>query len=213
MAIGWRAVDRLSSGAADPRLELGIGVSVVAMVATFALLAYQRYVIRKTGSVAILTDHVHYQTDLLLNLSVIAALVLDQLLGWRLADPLFGLAIAAWLLYGAWSAASHAVDQLMDREWPEDEREAFLAAAAGISRARRASTTFAPAPRARTASSSSTSGCRAIGRSTEAHQRMDAVEEKLQHRFPGTEIIIHLDPEGHIDREGILPKHLTESAR
>jgi ferrous-iron efflux pump FieF len=48
---------------------------------------------------------------------------------------------------------------------------------------------------------------------TQAHERMDAVEEKLQHRFPGTEIIIHLDPEGHTDREGILPQHLTESAR
>ncbi len=29
------------------------------MITTFALLAYQRHVIRKTGSVAILTDHVH----------------------------------------------------------------------------------------------------------------------------------------------------------
>jgi ferrous-iron efflux pump FieF len=35
----------------------------------------------------------------------------------------------------------------------------------------------------------------------------------LQHRFPGTEIIIHLDPEGHTDRETILPPRLTESAR
>jgi len=42
---------------------------------------------------------------------------------------------------------------------------------------------------------------------------MDAVEEKLQHRFPGTEIIIHLDPEGHTDREGILPSSLAESGR
>ena len=47
----------------------------------------------------------------------------------------------------------------------------------------------------------------------EAHERMDAVEEKLQQRFPSTEIIVHLDPEGHTDREGILPQHLTESAR
>ena len=61
--------------------------------------------------------------------SVIAALVLDQLLGWRLPTPSSASLIAAWLLYGAWSAASHSVDQLMDREWPEDEREAFLAAA------------------------------------------------------------------------------------
>ena len=105
------------------------------MAATFALLAYQRYVIRRTASVAIHTDHVHYQSDLLLNVAVIAALVLDQMLGWKLADPVFGLAIAAWLLYNAWSAASHSVDQLMDREWPEAERDAFLAATQRLSRA------------------------------------------------------------------------------
>jgi len=212
LAIAWRSFDRLRSGEPTQGLELGIGVSVIAMAATFALLAYQRYVIRKTGSVAIMTDHVHYQTDVLLNVSVIAALVLDQMLGWRLADPLFGFAIAGWLLYGAWSAASHSVDQLMDREWPEDEREAFIAAAqeypelAGLHDLR-----------------TRTSGAHRFVQFhvwvpggwtvTEAHQRMDTVEEKLQHRFPGTEIIIHLDPEGHIDREGILPKHLTESAR
>ena len=212
MGIAWRSADRLRSGEPTQGLELGIGVSVIAMVATVALLAYQRYVIRKTGSVAIHTDHVHYQSDVLLNVSVIAALLLDQLFGWRLADPLFGFAIAAWLLYGAWSAASHSVDQLMDREWPEEEREAFLVAAqeypelAGLHDLR-----------------TRTSGAHRFVQFhvwvpgewtvTEAHQRMDAVEEKLQHRFPATEIIIHLDPEGHIDREGILPQRLTESAR
>ena len=212
LVIAWRAFDRLQSGRPTEGFELGVGVSVIAMAATFALLAYQRYVIRKTGSVAIQTDHVHYQSDLLLNLSVIAALSLDQLLGWRLADPLFGFAIAGWLLYGAWSAASHSVDQLMDREWPEDEREAFIAATqeypelSGLHDLR-----------------TRTSGAHRFVQFhvwvpgdwtvTQAHERMDAVEEKLQHRFPGTEIIIHLDPEGHTDREGILPQHLTESAR
>lgn len=212
LGIAWRAFDRLMSGRPTEGLELGVGVSVIAMLATFALLAYQRYVIRKTGSVAILTDHVHYQTDILLNLSVIAALVLDQMLGWRLADPLFGFAISAWLMYGAWGAASHSVDQLMDREWPVFEREAFIAAAqeypelSGLHDLR-----------------TRTSGAHRFvqfhvwvpGDWTikEAHDRMDAVEEKLQERFPGTEIIIHLDPEGHTDREGILPKHLTETMR
>ena len=212
LGIAWRALDRLRSGQPTQGLELGIGVSLVAMATTFALLAYQRYVIRKTGSVAIQTDHVHYQSDLLLNLSVIVALVLDQTLGWHLADPILGFIIAAWLLYGAWSAASHSVDQLMDREWPEDEREAFIAATqeypelSGLHDLR-----------------TRTSGAHrfvqfhvwvptdwTVG---EAHHRMDAVEEKLQHRFPGTEIIIHLDPEGHTDRETILPPRLTESAR
>ena len=128
LGIAWRSFDRLRSGQPTEGLELGVGVSVIAMAATFALLAYQRYVIRRTGSVAIQTDHVHYQSDLLLNLSVIAALVLDQLLGWRLADPLLGFVIAGWLLYGAWSAASHSVDQLMDREWPESSGYSCAAA-------------------------------------------------------------------------------------
>ena len=149
---------------------------------------------------------------MLLNLSVIAALTLDQLLGWRLADPLFGFAIAAWLMYGAWSAASHSVDQLMDREWPDGEREAFLAAAAEY-----------PELEGLHDLRTRTSGAHRFVQFhvwvpgdwtvTEAHRRMDEVEEQLQHRFPGTEIIIHLDPEGHVDREGILPQHLTESAR
>src|SRR5918993_1800084 len=212
LGIAWRALDRLRSGQPTQGLELGIGVSVIAMLATFGLLAYQRYVIRRTGSVAILTDHVHYQTDILLNLSVIGALILDQLLGWGLADPLFGFAISAWLMYGAWGAASHSVDQLMDREWPGHERDAFLAAAADYPE-------LAGLHDLRTR----TSGAHRFVQFhvwvpgdwtvAEAHERMDRVEEKLQKRFPGTEIIIHLDPEGHVDREGILPQHLTENAR
>jgi ferrous-iron efflux pump FieF len=212
VAIAWRSFDRLRSGEATQGLELGVGVSVIAMAATFALLAYQRYVIRKTGSVAIKTDHVHYQSDLLLNLSVIAALVIDQLFGWHLADPILGFVIAAWLLYGAWSAASHSVDQLMDREWPEEEREGFLAAAAEYPE-------LAGLHDLRTRTSGAHRFVQfhvwvpADWTVREAHQRMDAVEEKLQHRFHGTEIIIHLDPEGHTDREGILPSALTETTR
>ena len=212
LGIAWRAVDRLTSGAPTEGLELGVGVSLVAMAATFALLAYQRHVIRRTGSVAIHTDNVHYQSDLLLNLSVIAALVFDQMFGWRLADPLFGFVIAAWLLYGAWRAASTSVDQLMDREWPEAERDAFLAATrdypelAGLHDFR-----------------TRTSGAHRFAQFhvwvpadwtvREAHDRLDECEESLQTRFPGTEIIIHLDPEGHTDRETMLPSSLTEQAK
>ena len=212
LGIGWRAIDRFQSGARTEGLELGVGVSLVAMAATFALLAYQRYVIRRTGSVAIHTDHVHYQSDLLLNLAVIAALVLDQLLGWGLADPVFGLGIAAWLLYNAWSAGSHSIDQLMDREWPEAERDAFLAAAreypelAGLhdlrtrhSGAHRFVQFHVWVPPEWTVK--------------RAHDSLERVEHALCDRFPATEIIIHLDPEGHKDRETLLSSELTESTR
>ena len=212
IGIAWRAIDRFQSGARTEGLELGIGVSLVAMAATFALLAYQRYVIRRTASVAIHTDHVHYQSDLLLNVAVIAALVLDQLLGWRLADPVFGLIIAAWLLYNAWSAGSRSLDQLMDREWPEDERAAFLAAAKDYPE-------LAGLHDLRTRNSGSHRFVQfhvwvpADWTVKQAHDSLERVEHALCERFPATEIIIHLDPEGHKDRETLLSPDLTETTR
>jgi ferrous-iron efflux pump FieF len=65
-------------------------VSLIAIAVTFALLAYQRRIIAQTGSVAIRTDSIHYQSDLLLNLAVAAALLLDQVAGLTGADPVFG---------------------------------------------------------------------------------------------------------------------------
>ena len=96
--IGWRAFDRLGEAARPDHPELGIGVSLVAIAVTLALLAYQRHVIRRTRSVAIHGDQLHYQGDLLLNVAVIIAIALDAFLGWRGADPIFGRAIAGWLL-------------------------------------------------------------------------------------------------------------------
>jgi ferrous-iron efflux pump FieF len=212
LGIAWRAIDRMGSGERTADLELGVAVSIVAMAATFGLLAYQRYVIRRTDSVAIHTDHVHYQSDLLLNLGVIAALGLDQLLGWKNADPVFGLGIAAWLLYNAWSAASQSVDQLMDREWPEAERDAFLAATQEYPE-------LAGLHDLRTRHSGSHRFVQfhvwvpPEWSVKQAHDSLERVEHALCDRFPATEIIIHLDPEGHTDRETLLSRDLTESAR
>lgn len=210
--IAFRSMERLINGAKTEAAELGIGVSLVAIAVTIALITYQRQVVRRTQSVAIATDRLHYASDLLLNASVIVALVLDQYAGLVGADAAFGLLIAFWLGRGAWQASSHAINQLMDREWPEADRDAFLAACrdypelAGLHDLR-----------------TRTSGTHQFvqfhvwvpGEWTvrEAHDRIDRIEESLQKRFPGTEILIHLDPEGHTDRETMLPSDITEQAK
>src|SRR5206468_5590951 len=102
----------------------GIAVSILAIALTFVLLWYQRRVIERTGSVAIKTDNVHYKSDLMLNGAVIVALLLEQALHVAGADALFGIAIALWLIWGAFRSSREAVHQLMDREWPENERQA-----------------------------------------------------------------------------------------
>jgi len=209
--IGFRAIQRLLAHAETADAELGIGVSLIAMVLTAALITYQRHVVRRTGSLAIGTDRLHYSSDLLLNGSVIVALALDQYAGLTGTDAVFGLLIALWLLWGAWNASSHALDQLMDREWPDELRERFLAAAreypelSGLHdfRTRSSGTHFfaqfhvwVPAD----------------WTVQEAHDRLDAAEEALRDRFPGTEILIHVDPEGQTDRETMLPQEITERA-
>jgi ferrous-iron efflux pump FieF len=71
--IAVRSVQRLIGGAQTGQAELGIGVSVVAMVLTIALISYQRHVVRRTKSLAIGTDRLHYSSDLLLNGSICRA--------------------------------------------------------------------------------------------------------------------------------------------
>ncbi|WP_375422252.1 cation diffusion facilitator family transporter [uncultured Sphingomonas sp.] len=202
-AIAWRAIAALGRDQATANADFGIGVSVVAILATLALLRYQRSVIRQTGSVAIMADNIHYQSDVLLNASVIVALVLDRFFGWHSADPILGIAIALWLAWGAFQASSNAIDQLMDKEWPDAQRAAFLDVAArqpglkGIHdfRTRRSgSHDFAQfhmevSPTLTVAN---------------AHDIVESVERNLRTAFPKVEVLIHLDPEGHVDTDNPL---------
>ena len=207
LSLAFRAVNQWIAGARPEGAEGGIVVSVIAMVATVALLAWQRYVIRKTKSLAISTDHVHYQSDILLNLAVIAALALDQYAGIAGADPFFGLAIALWLGWGAWGASQQAIEQLMDHEWPEERRQAFLEAVARH-----------PEIKGLHDLRTRTSGDRDFvqfhlavnGDMTvrQAHVIMDEVEAILKKEFPGVEILIHPDPEGHVDPTDMSSKDL-----
>lgn len=205
--ILFRAISHLVDGRETAAAEEGIAVSVIAIIATLALVSWQRYVIARTRSVAIKADNVHYQSDLLLNIAVIAALVIDQFLGFSKADPLFGLAIAAWLLYGAWRAAGEAVDHLMDREWPEERREAFLDVIA-----RHPDIRGVHDLRTRTSGSDDfVQFHMAIDPKltvAEAHDLMDDVEARLGSEFPGVEVLIHPDPEGHVDEEGVAAEEL-----
>jgi ferrous-iron efflux pump FieF len=203
IAIAWRAVLRFGSPQVNEDAGLGIGVSLVAIAATLVLLAYQRRVIRQTGSVAIMADNLHYKSDVMLNFAVIVAMALDQFAGLHGADPVFGIAIALWLAFGAFRASSEAIDQLMDKEWPEEERARFLEVAArqpglrGIHdfRTRRSGAHhFAQfhmeVDRGLTVAA--------------AHDIVERVEKALHRAFPRAEVLIHLDPEGHVDTDNPL---------
>ena len=180
-------------------IELGIGVMILAIVVTFALTRFQAHVVRKTGSVAIKADSLHYVGDILVNAAVIVALLLASQFGWFIADPLFGIAIAGYILFIAWRIARGAFDMLMDRELPEQERARIR----GI---------ILEHPSVIAMHDLRT---RASGRNTfiqvhieldgalslyRVHDVADEVEASLCAAYPGAEVIIHQDPYG-IDEE------------
>ena len=180
---------------------LGIGVMVFSIVATLLLLAYQRHVIRQTGSTAISADALHYRTDLLVNASVILALWLS-LQGWPGFDALFAIGIALYSLYSAWEIVKQAFDHLMDRELPDDERDRIRQIAVAHPQVRGMHDLRS----------------RRSGTSTfiqlhlelddelsllQAHRISDEVEERLGEVYPGAEIIIHIDPLSVVPDESV----------
>jgi ferrous-iron efflux pump FieF len=200
LGIIARSAQRFSGASEPTAIEYGIGVSLFAIALTLVLVWYQARIIRATGSVAISADNLHYRSDLALNGSVIAALLLEAVLHVHGADALFGLAIGLWLAWSAWRTATHAIDQLMDKEWPIEKRERFLAVAA-----RHPELKGIHDLRTRTSGSQDFVQFHMwVDRDmtvAQAHDVMDALEARLGAEFPGVEILIHTDPEGQVDTD------------
>lgn len=212
IGIASRAVEQYLTGTRVEAAATGISVSTAAIVLTLALLAWQRHVVRRTGSLAIHTDSVHYQSDLLLNLAVIAALALDQYAGLAGADAAFGLAIALWLGWGAWNASDHVLRQLMDHEWPVEKKQRFLDVLA-----RNPDITGVHDLRTRTSGNKDFVQFHvwvdANMTVREAHRVMDEIEARLGAEFPGVEILIHPDPEGLVNEVGEAGKDVLPPIR
>ena len=116
----FNGVERVINPRAIIHSDIAMWVTVIAIVLTLALVVFQRFVIKRTGSIVINADALHYQSDLLLNLGVLAAIFLSQGL-WLQADGVFTIAVALYLLFGAGQIIYQSVFQLMDHELNEDE--------------------------------------------------------------------------------------------
>lgn len=124
--IGVQAVERLQTPQPLGDTTVGIAVMLLSLVLTIALLALQHKVIRLTGSTAVRADSLHYRSDLLLNGSILLALLLTQF-GWSQLDALFGLGIAFYILWSALQIARESTAILMDKALPGEVGEQMAA--------------------------------------------------------------------------------------
>ncbi len=194
MFLLLEAINRLLHPKALEVVDVGIIVMIISIVLTAALITFQSYVVKQTGSTAIKADSVHYKTDLLVNATVIVALLLT-IYGWPGFDPLFAIAIALYILHSAWEIAVTAIDELMDKELSAAERNQIKETVLGHKdakgmhdlRTRRAGTTSFIQFHLELDGSLTL---------TQAHAIADEVEATLRAEWTDAEVIIHEDPFG-----------------
>ncbi len=174
---------------------VGLAVMGISIFATVVLIAYQHMVVSRTDSLAISADRMHYTSDLLTNVGVVASLLLVTQLGWTLADPVMGILIAVFLAWSAWSVFRQSYDQLMDRELPDEDRARIKSLVMGHAEVRNLHDLRTRASGLNTFIQFHIELDPAISL-MRAHEISDAVEAEICAAFPHAEILIHQDPAG-----------------
>jgi cation diffusion facilitator family transporter len=193
LLIGYQAVERLLQPQPLGDAGVGIAVMLLSLGLTVALLALQYKVIRETGSTAVRADSLHYRSDLLLNASILVALVLAKY-GWPQLDAFFGLGIALYILWSAWHIAQESTAILMDKELGPEVSEQMLALACAVPG-------VLGAHDLRTRMSGNhwfvQLHLELPGRLdlSAAHALCDEVEAAIKARYPRAEVLVHADPQ------------------
>jgi ferrous-iron efflux pump FieF len=205
------AISRLIDPEPIQRGTIGLAVMGLSILLTLLLVGFQTYVVRRTGSVAIKADSLHYRADVLVNLGVIAAIAIGAFWNMPLADPLIALAIAGYIVHGAWQIGRASQDMLMDRELPDEDRQRIVDIAL-------ANEDVLGVHDLRT---------RQAGRDIfiqmhmdfdphmpllYAHSVSEEVEATIRRAFPNAEVIIHEDPAGFAE-EAVNPESPAEEGR
>ncbi|BBL90187.1 cation-efflux pump FieF [Vibrio rotiferianus] len=172
--------------------ELGVYVSLFAMVVTFGLVMFQKHVVRMTGSQAIAADSLHYQTDLYMNGAIMVALGLSYF-GVTQADAVFAIGIGIFILYSAFKMVSEAIQTLLDRKLPDEELDQIrqeCLKVEGVLGVHQLRTRMSGPTRFIQLHLELDDNLRLI----EAHHIADKVEDNLLELFPEADVLIHQDP-------------------
>ncbi|KIU45667.1 ferrous iron transporter [Pseudomonas putida] len=190
--IGVQAVERLKNPTPLGDATVGIAVMLLSLGLTVALLMVQARVVRLTGSTAVRADSLHYRSDLLLNASILVALVLARF-GWPQVDAYFGLGIALYILWSAFQIARESSAILMDKELPGEVSEQMMTlvcAVPGVQGAHDLRTRVS-GNRWFVQVDLELPGTLTL---TEAHVLCDAAAAAIRREYPKAEVLVHADP-------------------
>lgn len=191
--VVFHAVQRISDPQPLVMPEYGAGIMAISLLLTSALVFYQRWIAKRTGSLIIQADSLHYLGDILMNIGIIGSLFIIAYTGLHWIDTVIAISVAIYIIREAFEIGIRAFDNLMDKEMPEEEKQTIvkmIQATDGLKGYHNLKTRY--------------SGTKPFIQMhveldkelsfKQAHDIAEALENALFKRFPHADIIIHQDP-------------------
>lgn len=173
---------------------VAIATMVGSIVATTLLTTYLKRNAVRSESTALASDALHYTSDVIANLTTIAALVLVRITHNPLFDSIFGVSVACWIgwnsLYLIWNAGN----DLMDPALPGHEVATVIEA---IEKAHPTILNYRDLRTRKAAGVRFIEFELCIDRRVsfdDAHEATEAVKRKIREKFPRTIITVHAEP-------------------
>ncbi len=119
----YDVVDKIINPQPVASAKIGILVMIFSLALTVTLVAFQRYVVKVTGSRAILADSANYTGDIVTLSSILLALLFVEYMDLHWFDPLAAFLVAIFLIRNASQIGVDAIKVLMDRELSVEVRD------------------------------------------------------------------------------------------
>ena len=121
--VCFEAIKRLLNPSQINQPSTAIWIILVSIVLTLTLVMYQKYVVKKSKSIAIESDRYHYLTDTYINLSVLFSIAITGWTRFVFIDALVGLLISGVILYTSVTLLKKSFKILLDQEIQSDDRD------------------------------------------------------------------------------------------
>ncbi|WP_366522639.1 cation diffusion facilitator family transporter [Hydrogenimonas sp.] len=112
--IGYKAVMKIIHPEPITHLDASIGVMILSIVMTGALVAYLNHVAKVTQNMVIKSDALHYKTDLLSNGAILVSLAVIYFTDFFMVDAILGILIAVYIIYSAYELIHEGILMLLD---------------------------------------------------------------------------------------------------
>ncbi|NNU15225.1 cation diffusion facilitator family transporter [Parvularcula sp. ZS-1/3] len=170
-----------------------MAVLVLGLVVTVALVTFQTFALRKSGSLVVEGDRAHYLGDVIAHGGALIAVFLSAQYGFLRLDAVAGLVAAGFLAWSVWELVTKALPQVMDQELPDEDKERIIALIGEVEgaldfhnlRTRRSG------GRRFVQLHLDLDGDMSL---RDAHAIADRVERHISGAFPDADVIVHQDP-------------------